>query len=469
MKIKIIDILRYINNSDLFNFDINNYSNDFLNAEITGSSTDSRLIEFGNFFVTLLGENFNSHDFLDDAFNRGACFAFVDAKFNLTNCKYREKCIPVTDTLKAYHKVAELCINSFKGMKIALTGSAGKTTVKDWLYNTLSLYGKTFAIEGNKNSIYGLPWAVINNALKNDWNSFNFGVFEMSMTGYGEISSMCNFIKPNISLVNNIYPMHMEYFPKNGINGIAKAKSEIFKNTEIAIYNADTNCSDILLSNINCDFINFGKNSEIIKLINFDDNIVELKINNKIFKYNIGAGNNDMTVYNSMAVLSVIYSLGLPFEPAIENMKNLFFGGGRGKTFNVVFNNKRLALIDHSYSGQPESSVLAISDFAKRKHNGRKILIFGNMSEIGAKVNEEHIKIADLINKTDINITYGIKSYAEIIVNRLKNFGKNAEFFDSYDDFLKVINDKIQDNDLILIKGSHYSSLVFKITEFLTK
>ena len=469
MRLKVIDILEYINDHDLFKFDINKYPHDFLNYQITGSDTDSRLIENGNFFVALVGEKINSHDFLDNAFNNGAIFAFVDNKFNLDNYKYCKKCIPVTNTLKAYHKVSELCMNSFNGVRIGLTGSAGKTTVKDWLYDTLSLYGKTFATDGNKNSIYGLPWTIIKNALKDNWNTFEFGIFEMSMTGQGEISSMCSFVKPNISLVNNIYPMHMEYFPEDGINGIAKAKSEIFKGSDVSIYNADTNCSGTLLNSIDCDFINFGKKSEIIKLISFDNNAIELKINNKPFEYSIGAGNTDMTVYNSMAVLSVIYSLGLPLDKAIDNMKNLFLGIGRGKVFKLKFNNKEITLIDHSYSGQPDSSILAISDFANINHDGRKVLIFGNMSEIGKTVEEEHIKIAELVNKTDINITYGIKSYAEIVVNKLKEFEKNAEFFDDVNKFLTLIDDKIQDNDLILIKGSHYSSSVFKIVEFLTK
>ena len=233
------------------------------NVIITGSNTDSRLINPGNFFIATKGENFDSHYFLDNAFKRGAIFAFVNNEFNACDEKY----IHVNDTMLAYHAVAKMCMKCFNGTKIALTGSAGKTTVKDWLYSTLSLYGKTFATDGNKNSIYGLPWTIVQNALTDDWNNYKYGIFEMSMSGFGEISSMCHFVQPDISVVNNIYPMHMEYFKQDGLEGIAKAKAEIFNNVDISIYNADTNYTDILLNHISGDFINFGKKSEIMILL----------------------------------------------------------------------------------------------------------------------------------------------------------------------------------------------------------
>ncbi len=469
MIIKIKDIIFCLKEANLLKSDDLNYSYDFLNFQITGSSMDSRLIKPGEFFIAIKGERFDSHNFLNEIFNRGASFAFVSDKYNLKECKYGNKCIQVSDTLLAYQTVARMCMKSFNGIKIGLTGSAGKTTVKEWLYNTLSLYGKTFATDGNKNSIYGLPWTIIKNALNDNWNKYEYGIFEMSMSGFGEISSICKFIYPSITLVNNIYPMHMEYFKEDGLKGIAKAKAEIFKYADIAIYNSDTNYTDILLNNIDCDFINFGKKSEIIKLIDYNTDKVSLKINDKLIEYSIGAGNTDITVYNSMAVLSVIYSLGLAFDKAIDNMKNLFLGIGRGKIFKILFNNKNLTLIDHSYSGQPDSVLLAIDDFFKIKHDGRKVFIFGNMSEIGDSVIYEHIRVAEKIKQTDIDIVYGIGNYTDITINELQKTKIETEFFKNVDNFLSVINNKLQDNDLILIKGSHYSSSVFKIVEFLTK
>ncbi len=466
MKIKTIDILRFLKSESILDFDLSSFSDVFSNSKITGSATDSREVERGNFFVAVVGETFDGHNYLEDVFNNGAIFAFVNFVPENLSAENRKKCIVVGNVKAAYQAVAKLCMRSFAGQRIALTGSAGKTTVKDWIYDILSLYGKTFATEGNRNSGYGLPWTIVKNALSDDWEKYEYGVFELG--GPAGISDKRKIINPQIALVNNVYPMHLEVFPDMGLRGIAAAKAEIFSGADVAIYNADTDCADVLLDNITGDFINFGKNSEVIKLVSFDENAVNLEINGRAVSYEIGAGNTDMTVYNSMAVLSVVYVLGLPMEPAIDNMKNLFFDIGRGQKFETVFDGKKLTVFDHSYSGQPDSVLLAIDEFSKiEKRNQRKVFVFGNMSEIGPTVEQEHLRVADAVKKSDMDIVYGIKTDAKIVVDEAQKAGRIAEFYENVDEFLSVVDDKFQDGDLILIKGSHYGSSVFKIVEHL--
>lgn len=469
MKLKVKDVLNIIGKSDL----LEKFDNQFLNLDILGSDTDSRLIAENYIFIPVIGDSVDGHNFLDSAFENGAVLAIVKHipdKFQ--NSDFVDKCIVVDDNLSAYHKIAKFCVDKFNGKKVALTGSAGKTTVKNWLFKVLSLYGLTFATDGNKNSEYGLPWTILKNYLSDDWDKYQYGVFEMSMSKPGDISLLCDIVRPKIGLVNNVYPMHLEFFPETGISGIAKTKAEIFKNVDVAIYNADTNKSDVLLDAIVGDFINFGRNAQVIKLVDIVDNKIFVNINGKKFDYQLACGPSEFAVLNSLAVLSVIYSLGLDLQTAVDYMHNLNLEKGRGAKLNLHHNGKNLVVFDHSYSGQPDSVLCAIDDFlvnCKNYSDNRKVFIFGGMSEIGDDSVNQHLRVFDRIKSSDIDFVIGVKGDAKVVVDELLKIGRKSVFFENIDAFLSVFDDFILDNDVLLIKGSHYGSQVFRIVDMLSK
>ena len=169
MKLKVKDVLNIIGKSDL----LEKFDNQFLDLDILGSDTDSRLIAENYIFIPVIGDSVDGHNFLDSAFENGAVLAIVKHipdKFQ--NSDFVDKCIVVDDNLSAYHKIAKFCVDKFNGKKVALTGSAGKTTVKNWLFKVLNLYGLTFATDGNKNSEYGLPWTILKNYLSRFFITF---------------------------------------------------------------------------------------------------------------------------------------------------------------------------------------------------------------------------------------------------------------------------------------------------------
>ena len=207
---------------------------------ITGISIDSRTIEKGDMFFALSGENFNGNDFIDDAIRKGASVCISDdiRKVNLVNIK---KVIQVDNVLEALNSLALYRRKSLKGVVIGITGSLGKTSTKEMFKLVLSSYGKTFATKKNLNNHYGLPLSLISCP-----KDVDFCILELGMSAKGEIANLTKIANPNIAVITNIHPVHLEFF--NSIEEIAYAKSEIFENiapSGFGILNSNSNHFEI--------------------------------------------------------------------------------------------------------------------------------------------------------------------------------------------------------------------------------
>lgn len=416
------------------------------NTVITRISTDSRSIQKNDLFIAVKGEKFDGHTFVQDVLMKGSVAVIVD---HYVEGAPKEKQILVEDTLDAYGKIGAFIRNQFKGTVIGLTGSAGKTTTKEEIKFILSKFGSVYATIGNHNNFVGVPESLCNMDLSAD-----FAVIEMGMSAKGEIARLTSYVQPDIALITNVYPMHIEFF--ESLKGIALAKAEIFeglKTNGTAVINADTNFADVLIqkaSEKTNKIILFSKNTHPDASFETQDE-------------------GEHHLYNAWAVLSVVQALNLDIQKAASFIKDFGALEGRGKKHTLSFKKGTYTLIDDSYSGQPEAMKLAVQTLDKMSSKGRKIAVLGKMAELGTHSKEKHIEIGQTVAKTNIDIVVGVCAETKDILAELPKHIKQYYF----EDYTKVaeflLNELLQNEDILLIKGARYSSKLYQVTEELLK
>ena len=401
-----------------------------VDADIDEVVTDSRVAKRGDLFIAIKGEKFDGHDFVKEVIDRGVELVIVQ---KLVPDVPAVRQIVVPDTLIAYGKIGRYVRRQFKGKVIALTGSAGKTTTKEELRFSLSKFAPTYATSGNHNNFVGVPETLC----KLDMNA-TYAIVEMGMSAKGEISRLVSFTEPDIAVVTNVYPMHIEFF-KN-FEGIAEAKAEIFeglpKNGGVAVINADTNFADILekrAAEHGARIVKFGKNEH-------PDVPLEL------------AEEGEHHLYNAWCVLSVVKELGLDVAQTAAALKDFGALDGRGKKHKL-----------HTTSGAEYEALSAM------KCEGRKIAVLGKMAELGEHSKEKHIEIGKAIAEGDIDIVVGVKPEMQDMLAQLperieQHYFENKEGLGEF-----LLNKLLQNNDIVLIKGARYSSELYKVTESLIK
>ena len=417
-------------------------------TEIDRVITDSRQAVNGALFVALHGENFDGHDFVADVLTKGAELALVE---KLMPGAPADRQVVVKSTLEAFGKIGAYNRSLFKGKVIGLTGSAGKTTTKEEIKFALARYGSVYATEGNHNNHIGVPISLC----EMDMNA-DYAVIEMGMSAKGEISYLTSLVRPDIALVTNVYPMHIEFF--DSFEGIAEAKAEIFEGLPtgggIAVINEDTNFADILVRRAaehGAKTIGFGRNHHYQGKLELEQT-------------------GDAQLYNAWATLAVVEALGLDPVPAAEALKNFGALPGRGKIHHLKLPaGGTVTLIDDSYSGQPEAMKIAIDGLDKMPCRGRKIAVLGKMAELGDTSEDRHREIGERLAGSSVDIVIGVCPEMKTALACLRPEQK-AHYFENKDGVAEfLINNLLQNNDILLIKGARYSSKLYQVTDALLK
>ena len=414
-------------------------------TEIENVVTDSRIAQKGDLFVAIRGEKNDGHNYAADVLKKGAELVMVD---HIVPDLPIERQVVVPDTVKAYGKIGAYNRSLFKGIVVGLTGSAGKTTTKEEIKFALSHFGKVYATGGNFNNQIGVPATLCNMDMGAD-----YAVIEMGMSAKGEIEELVSYVRPDIAIVTNVYPMHIEFF--DNFEGIAEAKAEIFKSLKkggAAIINEDTNFALLLEQRAKengAKVIKFGKN-------NHPD--VELNLQDK----------GEHNYYNAWCVLTLINELGLNVKVAAEYLSEFGALAGRGAKHQLKLPSGGIyTLIDDSYSGQPEAMRIAIETLSKMPAKGRKVVVLGKMAELGDTSQARHIEIGQVVAQNNIDVVIGVcpemkDMLAQVPDSKEKHYFENKEGLDEF-----LINKLLQNNDIVLIKGARYSSKLYQVAEAL--
>lgn len=418
-------------------------SDDIIDVDINNVVFNSKDIDDSSLFIAIKGEHTDGHKFATECIKNGCPLVVVD--HYIDNIPKNRQLI-VSDTIKAYGKIGAYNRSLYKGTLIGITGSAGKTSTKEMIKLVLSEFGKTYATNNNQNNFIGVPLTLCNLDMNSD-----YAIVEMGTSSCGEIPYLVDLVKPNVALITNIFPMHIEYF--NSVEEIAQEKANIFKglngNKKIAIINEDSICSDILMNEAK----------------KYTDNIFSYGENNQPnIEFSI-CDDGEQYKYYAWCALSVVKSLGLDITRAAEKIKEFTPLKGRGKKYCLNIKNGKYTLIDDSYSGQPASMLLGLKSLDKLYCKGKKIAVLGKMAELGKHSQQYHIEVGKELAKSSINTVIGVCPETKDILEQLPN-SMNKYYFENNEglaDFL--LNEIIKDGDVVFIKGAHYSSRVFETAE----
>lgn len=413
---------------------------EFLKRKFHTISINSEKIKKNDIFIAIKGLNFDGHDYINEAFKNGAIAAIISDEE-----KIAKNTILVNDTKKSLADIASLILKKFNPFVIGITGSNGKTTTKEIIKSILhSNYGqnKILTTQGNYNNDIGLPLTIFN--LNSEHTHI---VLEMGMNHPKEISYLANIAPPNLAVITNIGEAHIENFKNR--EAIASEKKDI-------LCNLQTNGAAILPKD--SDFFNFlVKDLKNVKVLSFGmskdadiscESLKNKKIHIKTPKYDLETkskllGYNNIS--NILAATTCAYQLKINPKKIKEGIENISPIPGR---LELKEGKKRAAIIDDTYNANPSSfkSALEVLD----EFPGKKILVIGDMSELGENSRIYHQELSRIIKQTKIDITLGLGKYTKEIISLL---GRNNTWFTSKDDLVKHLYFCMKDST-ILVKGS---------------
>lgn len=423
------------------------------NLTISKVSTNSKECE-GALFIALIGERFDGHDFIDDAVEHG-CVAVVSSR----RARYLDvPVVYVKDTLRALGNCGMLVRDKFRGKLCSITGSCGKTTVKEMTAAICAQHGKTMYTQGNFNNDVGVPLTLLN--LETDTK---YAIIEQGASHLDDIARTCKYVKSRLALINNVGIAHVEGFGSK--DNVYKGKSEIldavFKYDDgVGIVNADNEYYDRWKK----DYAKFYETGRLRSFGTAKDAFVRLgnvKQEGESLRFSLSQGTRGVDIginilgehnaHNAAAAAALALSMGFTLEEVRTGLNSYVPMGGR---LNIV-KTEPFRLIDDAYNASYNAVISAIDTLAG--FSGRKVLIFADMKELGDEAVSAHEKVGDHArSQVDEILCFG--ELAKITAERA---GDKAKHFNLLEDLLKYVQQHIiSEKDLtILVKGSHSMGL----------
>ena len=413
---------------------------EILKRKFHAISINSKKIKKDDIFIAIKGLNFDGHDYINEAFKNGAIAAIISDEEKIS-----KNTILVNDTKKSLADISSLFLMKFKPFVIGITGSNGKTTTKELIKSILdSNYGtnKILATHANYNNDIGLPLTIFN--LNSEHSHI---VLEMGMNHPKEISYLANIATPNFAVITNIGEAHIENFKNR--EAIANEKKDILRNLKaegIAILPKDSEFFNFLVKDLkNVKVLSFGmrKDADIsCELLNHKKILIktpkyDLEIKSKLLGHN--------NISNILAAVTCAYQLKINPTKIKEGIENITPIPSR---LELKEGKKRAAIIDDTYNANPSSFLSAIE--VLNEFPGKKILVIGDMAELGENSRIYHQELSRSIKETKIDITLGLGKYTKEIITLL---GRNNSWFRSKDDLVKHLYSCMK-GSTILVKGS---------------
>jgi UDP-N-acetylmuramoyl-tripeptide--D-alanyl-D-alanine ligase len=433
-----------------------------LRAKVKGISINSRTIKPAEAFLAIKGENFDGHDFIAEAIKKGSgCIISLPQK---AKTAYRGiPLIEVRDTIKALGNIARFKRQKFNIPVIAITGSNGKTTAKEMVAQVLSRRFKVLKNEGTKNNQIGLPLTLLNLNRNHD-----IAVLEIGTNHFGEVKYLSKICQPNIGIITNIGPAHLEYF--SSPEGVFKEKYALIENLKkpsLAILNADDPLlrKEVVKKTKKPVVLGFGiKNQSDFSAsgIRVKPGKLEFLVKQK-YKFTLKTI-GEHNIYNALIAIAVGCNFGLGYKEISAELKDFHFPAGRLSISKL----NQATFIDDTYNSNPVSLRRALDTLGHFKARGRKILVMGDMLELGKKGEFFHYQAGkDIAEVCDVLITVG--EFSKLAAEAagasgfaLKNIFTCATSAEAGDILLNEISPR--KDDIILVKGSRLMKMeeVFK-------
>jgi UDP-N-acetylmuramoyl-tripeptide--D-alanyl-D-alanine ligase len=429
----------------------------------TGVSIDSRTVAKGDLFVALAGPNFDGHEFAADALKRGAAAAMVARVPD--GVRPDAPLLVVDGTMAGLEALGSASRARMRGRIVAVTGSAGKTGVKEAIRHCLARRGETAASEGSLNNQWGVPLS-----LARMQAGAVFGVFEAGMNHAGEIARLTRLIRPHVAVITNIEPAHVAYF--DSLDAIADAKAEIFEGVEAggaAVLNRDSPQYARLAARAAREpsierIISFGRDASAdVRLVDAtaapEASEVTASLFGREITYRVGLPGPHWQL-NSLTVLAAIAALDEDAEAAAAALADLAALPGRGARRRIRVAGGTATLIDDSYNAKPASMCAAIATLAAARpgKGGRRIAVLGDMRELGAESGALHVGLARPLTEHRIDLVFAAGEEMAKLFAALPCAlrGAHAETADA---LAPLVADALRPGDVVMVKGSHASGM----------
>ena len=416
-----------------------------LRRRIKSISTDTRNIKKGDLFVAVKGANFDGHDFLLQAQKQGAS-AIIASK---SPVGIKIPLIKVADTFKALGDIASYYRTKINAKVIAITGSNGKTTTKEMLCKILSSFGKTLESPKSYNNFIGVPLTMFMAEPVH-----KYVIFELGTNQKGEIPYLAKIVKPDIAVITNIGPSHLAGL--GSISGVARAKASLFKYLKpsgVAITEYDNKLLKPYLKQLRNNIVSFGLDDRATiwaENISYKNNKLSFIVNGL---YDcvlpvMGVWN----ISNALAALSVVYALGLDLKKACNALKSCRLPPMRMQKETV----KGITLINDAYNANPLSTAGLVDELGLMRPKGRKILVFGEMKELGKYSSRYHSEIADRIKDSRLDEVILVGEETRFTEKRLKEnkFTGIVFSFKSAVEISDKLSIRLKKGDIVAFKGS---------------
>jgi UDP-N-acetylmuramoyl-tripeptide--D-alanyl-D-alanine ligase len=415
----------------------------------SGVSTDSRSISAGDLFVALRGENFNGHDFIKDVLERGAAGIVVMED----TPRHDTVIISVEDTLQALGDIAGGVRNQFDTAIVGVTGSTGKTTVKEICSSILSLQGKCLKTEKNYNNLIGVPTSLFN--LGKD---YEFAVIEMGTNRFGEIDRLASIVRPQVSIITNINPVHLNGL--RSISGIIKEKQAIFKNTAkcgIAVINPSLEHMDKIEIPRHLHVITYShKDKADITLTRvepqgLEGSDIEIDLAGKTIRTHVplpGMHN----VINALGASACAVGLNLDPEIIAEGVRTAKFPGMRSE----IIVSDHITIINDCYNANPASMKAALSMLTASPHS-IKAAVLGDMLELGKDSKFWHEELGRWVAQSGIDRLVVIGEMAGFVCDQAAGSGMEASSIhrvENKEDIMTHLSDLFDKDAIVLVKAS---------------
>lgn len=423
----------------------------YLNGQLKGAdaqfqfvSTDTRTLDAGDLFVALKGPNFDGHTFLRDAKKKGAIAALISQSVDSDL-----PTVQVENTHQALGQLSALRREETPIPLIALTGSSGKTTVKEMIRSILSECGPTLANQGTLNNDIGVPLTLLKLTPQH-----RYAVIEMGANHPGEIAYLTKLAQPDVAFINNIAPAHLEGF--GSIEGVARAKSEIFqglKKEGIALINADDHYADWLqqllksrsvqrfgMNNTHVDFCAHNLQSDAHGYFSFILHTPSDKVEIKLQL--LGQHN----VLNAVAAAAATHAIGISLAAIKNGLEKAQPVAGRLAP-RAGINGARI--FDDTYNANPTSMKAALQVLAK--YPGERVFVMGDMRELGNDAEKMHREVGQYAK--ELNIQH-LLAWGELSRFAVKEFGNGGRHFENQSELSAAVREILHPEMTVLVKGS---------------
>lgn len=423
-------------------------------SEVPRFSIDTRSLQEGDIFVALKGENTDGHHFLKDAFAKGAAYSI--AQHHPEDLPDEARVILVDDPLKALTNIAIQQRQKFTGKVIGITGSVGKTSLKEYLHNVLASQAQCYKNFKNYNNHIGLPLCLASLPQNDD-----YAVMEIGMNHAGELTELSQILKPDLAVITHVGPAHIGQF--DSLAKVAEAKAEIIQGlseTGLLVINKNAACYEEIVQQTSPQqrVVSFGYDDQCdVQILRYDyqdlTTKVTLRFNDQELVLNL-SNIGKPAIESCAATVAVLIALGLnPVE--FKNVLEEFTPqAGRGQVEEIQFNQFPLKIFDETYNANPLSMEAAIERFIhypKSHSEDRKIMILGDMLELGKFSENYHKNLSQVFNMKDLDLVWLYGEEMQALAKQLpqaKYFSTKQQIFD------EIQAGALQANDMILLKAS---------------